>query len=103
MSDLILTWDEIEKERPAEKFKQPAMVEKPLPEAVKKDDIEYLLMYPDNSATDYHNGVYKVNIAGKEISLEINSGVIITDSIAVCDILKRQGFVFMYDRPKEQT
>lgn len=64
---------------------------------------EHFLFHPDNSRdrSGYKRGVHIVRINGVEVKVPITDGVLKTDSVEVKNELIKQGFVFMYTKPKE--
>lgn len=64
---------------------------------------EHCLFHPDNPSnrSGYRNGTHLVKIEGVEVKVPITDGVLITDSVEVKNALIKQGFVFMYTKPKE--
>ena len=64
---------------------------------------EHFLFHPDNSRdrSGYKSGVHVVRIDGVETKVPISDGVLKTDSVEVKNELIKQGFVFMYTKPKE--
>lgn len=64
---------------------------------------EHFLFHPDNPSnrSGYKSGVHLVKIEGIEKKVPISDGVLKTDSVEVKNELIKQGFVFMYTKPKE--
>jgi len=60
--------------------------------------ITYYLMYPENEVGNYFNGVYKVQVDGKEICVPIVNGTSTTTDRRAKDSLVRAGFIFMYEK-----
>jgi len=61
-------------------------------------DFEYILMYPDNIANNYHNGIYKVDLPEGIKEVEIISGMVHTQDIRIKTILEKDGFIFIRKR-----
>lgn len=64
---------------------------------------EHFLFHPDNPSnrSGYKSGVHLVRIDGVETKVPISDGVLKTDSVEIKNELIKQGFVFMYTKPKE--
>lgn len=64
---------------------------------------EHFLFHPDNprDRSGYKSGVHLVRIDGVETKVPMSDGVLKTDSVEVKNVLIKQGFVFMYTKPKE--
>ena len=64
---------------------------------------EHFLFHPDNSRdrSGYKSGVHIVRLDGVETKVPISDGTLITDRVDIKNELIKQGFVFMYTKPKE--
>jgi hypothetical protein len=63
---------------------------------------EHFFFHPDNpkNSSGYREGVFKVLIEGVSKSIPIKNGVLSTDNPYIRKELLKQGFVFMYSKPK---
>lgn len=64
---------------------------------------EHFLFHPDNprDRSGYKSGVHIVRLDGVETKVPISDGTLITDRVDIKNELIKQGFVFMYTKPKE--
>lgn len=64
---------------------------------------EHFLFHPDNPSnrSGYRNGTHIVKVNDVEVKVPITDGYAITDSVEVKNELIKQGFGFMYTKPKE--
>ena len=78
------------------------VVETP-PEPLDNTSEKHFLFHPDNpkNSSEYRNGVHYVRVNGVELALPLVNGVLETDSVLAKNQLIKQGFVFMYSKPKE--
>lgn len=95
----ILSYEEFENLKKEKKIDE--RQEKPLINPKKNNDIEYILFYPDNSKDRYYSGKYLLEKNDKILELQIENGKITTDDIEIKDILIKSGFIFLYQRSKE--
>ena len=64
---------------------------------------EHYLFHPDNSnnRSHYRQGGHIIKLKDTEVTVPIVNGCAITDSAEIKSELIKQGFVFMYTKPKE--
>ena len=66
------------------------------------NEYEYLLIYPENETGNYFTGIYKIDIDGKIIDVEIDNGKLITDKENIKDELLKKEFILLATRKKKK-
>lgn len=95
----VLTHKDLQKlyeiHHPVSQKPDDAIIEKGFEEKTKK---EYYYLYPDNVISRWYNGNYIVDCDGKRNELEIKNGITKTSDDKISECLKKQGFIFMYEK-----
>lgn len=108
----VLTQKELKilrKAKDKERVEEVKSVDSSLPVAPEPAPVEaifeenHFLFHPDNpsNSSGYITREYVSTVMGKKKVLSITNGVLCTDSILVKEELVKQGFVYMYSKPKE--
>lgn len=94
----------------AKRFESNSVISKSEPRENKKtvsapvSKEEYYLFSPDNpqQTSKYINRSIVIDIGLEKKDVLIKDGIARTDNIKVKEILERQGYVFLYTKPKEE-
>ena len=108
----VLTQKELKilrKAKDKERVEEVASVDSSLPVAPEPAPVEavseenHFLFHPDNPShsSGYITQEYTITVMGKRKVLSVTNGVLCTDSLSIKSELEKQGFVYMYSKPKE--
>ena len=85
------------KEPPKEPSTQREVLSQKIPESL----YEYVMFYPDNVATRYHHGTYRMVVENEPRSYPIINGVVVVKTELEKTLLKQKGFLFVERREVE--
>lgn len=94
-----------DKEKTEERKVEPVLSFKEVPSQEPVDTLteEHYFFHPDNPShsSGYLERPYHTMVTGKQVTLPIVNGVLKTSNLLIKNELLRQGFVYMYSKPKE--